>query len=90
LRRRSGIRLPPKDGEWRGEGERKNLEKAFGGPDGPVGWQHSTLRFGRDAEGKKVSDEPRISDGTVAFWTTFLLVTLAVAIWETVVTPHGK
>lgn len=83
-----------------------SLEQSFKIPDGPVGWQHFSLRLGKEAYDEKMPSEDSkeayrektehrteaygerlpsghsISDGTVAFWTTLLLVTLAAAIYE--------
>jgi hypothetical protein len=57
------------------------LEEAFGTPQGPAGWQHFTGPFTRKSPGSK------ISDGTAPFWALLLLMTLAAAIWETVIVP---
>jgi hypothetical protein len=59
-----------------------DLEESYHSPDGPVGWQHFGHRLGKTPERREDSHERKISDGTLAFWITLLLVTLAVAIWE--------
>lgn len=58
------------------------LEESFGLREGPQGWQRWTKQLGKNPEGKKLPGAKRVSDGTVAFWTTLVLATLGVAIWE--------
>ncbi len=62
------------------------LEDAYFVVNSPEGWQHFTQRWGKAPNGEKASGEKKLSDGTVAFWATLFLVTLAVAIWE--VSPY--